>query len=91
MLKAVRCALGVSPNASLNAAVMCAWLEKPAATDDHDRAFAHVYFDGADPTKILIDEGLAIPATGEPMNWCGPVSDAPQAARHVTMLSMAGS
>jgi len=59
--------------------------------DDHDRTLAHVTFDGLDPAKTLIDEGLAVAPQPGGFDWCSSADTTHPAAQRIAMLSFSGS
>ena len=61
------------------------------ALDGHNRTLATVYLDGVDPAQVLIEEGLAVAPQAQAFDWCAPMSDTLARAKHIAMLSMAGS
>jgi endonuclease YncB( thermonuclease family) len=65
---------------------------RPTGTiDSYNRVNAHVTFDGVDPARVLIDEGLAVSPQKQAFSWCGPLSEAFPQAQHLAMLSVTGS
>ncbi|HEX4179527.1 MAG TPA: hypothetical protein VHY32_01925 [Caulobacteraceae bacterium] len=65
---------------------------RPTGTlDGYNRVNAHITFDGVDPARVLIDEGLAVAPQKQAFNWCGPLSEAFPQAQHLAMLSVTGS
>ena len=58
--------------------------------DDHGRILARVELDGLDPTKTLIDEGLAVAPQPAGFDWCDATSTTQPAAQRIAMLSFNG-
>jgi endonuclease YncB( thermonuclease family) len=58
--------------------------------DDNGRALVSLEFDGVDPARTLIDEGLAVAPQRASFDWCGAESTTQQAARRIAVLSFVG-